>query len=170
MQPRVLPFAVIVAAATAIAVTALPWFNLNNLGVQASWNGLGFGSISKSDLDVSPNGRGWLIVGAAAFTILTALAALMSAPAARPIARLMAAISTIGATVASFVPIAILIWPSWYFGNFLSDLGLTTDQVSVSTVIMVVLVVILLVLAALCAALFVERTDDDPIGERHIPS
>ncbi|MGB6039814.1 MAG: hypothetical protein WBG39_08180 [Gordonia sp. (in: high G+C Gram-positive bacteria)] len=166
MQSRALGFAVIITAVTAIAVTALPWFNLNSFGLQAHWNGLGLGNISHDELDVAPNGRGWLIVGASAFAILAALAAFLTAPSARPIARLMAGLAAIGATAASLVPIAIMIWPSWYFGSFQQDLGMTNIPLEVSNVILVALIVILLVLAVLCAALFVERTEDHPIGER----
>ncbi|MGB3695848.1 MAG: hypothetical protein WBA05_00295 [Gordonia sp. (in: high G+C Gram-positive bacteria)] len=170
MPSRALPFAVITAALTAIAVTALPWFNLRKLGMDASWNGLGMGTVSRQDLGLAPNARGWLIVAAAVFAVLAGLVALMPSATARPLGRIMAAVAAVGATAAAFVPIAIWIRPSWYFGDFLSGLGFYADaevDISVSKVILTALIVILLLLAGLCAALFVERSQTAPVGDRH---
>lgn len=168
MPSRALPFAVITAALTAIAVTALPWFNLRKLGMDASWNGLGMGTVSRQDLGLAPNARGWLIVAAAVFAVLAGLVALMPSATARPLGRIMAAVAAVGATAAAFVPIAIWIRPSWYFGDFLSGVGIEAEvDISVSKVILTALIVILLFLAGLCAALFVERSQTAPVGDRH---
>lgn len=161
MQTRALPFAVITAAVTAIAVTALPWFNLDRLGIDISWNGLGIAS--EPDLDLAPNGRGWLIVAACVVAVLTGLVALMPSPSATPLARMMAGISGIGAALAALVPIVIWIWPSWYFGSFQDHLGLPSDQpLTVNKLILSALIVILLLLAGLCAGLFIERSEGLP--------
>lgn len=173
MQNRALPFAVIAAAVTAIAVTALPWFDLGRLGLDISWNGLGIASDPDPELDdLAPNGRGWLIVTACVIAGVTGLVALMSAPAAKQLTRLMAAVSAGAAFLAALVPIAIWIWPSWYFGNFQDHLGLPEDNpITVSKPILSVLIVILLLLAALCAGLWVERSER-PLSEtlRRTPS
>lgn len=169
MQSRALPYAVITAAITAIAVTALPWFNLRKLGMDASWNGLGMGTVSRQDLGLAPNARGWLIVAAAALAALAGLVALMPSPTARPLGRVMAAVSAVGATAAAFVPIAVWIWPSWYFGDFLAGLGFYANadvDISVSKAILTALIVVLLVLAVLCAALFVDRSQKAPVINR----
>ncbi|NLG45974.1 hypothetical protein [Gordonia sp. (in: high G+C Gram-positive bacteria)] len=159
MQTRALPYAVLTVAITAIAVTALPWFNLRNAGFDISWNGLGMASADADGL--APHGRGWLIVAACLIAVLAALTALMPAPAAKPLARLLSAIAAVGAIAAAFVPIAVWIWPSWYFGDFESDLGFTPeDGLTVDKLILGILAAVLLLLAALSAALFVDRTED----------
>lgn len=159
MQIRALPYAVLTVAITAIAVTALPWFDLRSLGVDISWNGLAMASADADGL--APHGRGWLIVAASMIAILAALTTLMPAPGAKPLARLLSAFAAVGAIAAAFVPIAVWIWPSWYFGDFQSDLGFTPeDGLSVNKLILGILAAVLLLLAALCAALFVDRTED----------
>ena len=158
MQNRALPFAVIIASVTAIAVTALPWFDLTRLGIDISWNGLGIAS--DPELDLAPNGRGWLIVAACVIAGLTGLVALMPSPAAKPLARLMAGVATVGAALATLVPVIIWIWPSWYFGAFQDHLGLPEDApISVSKPILSMLILMLLLLTGLCAGLFIERSE-----------
>ncbi|EGD56522.1 hypothetical protein [Gordonia neofelifaecis] len=165
MQSRTLPFAVVITAVTGIAVTALPWFNLHSVGLDASWNGLGMGTVDANDLGIAPSGRGWLIVAACALAGLAGLAALMPSPKARPVARVMAAVAAVGATAAAFVPIAIWIWPSWYFGDFLDGLGLSSADIGVSTAILIALIVIMLILAALCTALFIDRSEQELLDD-----
>ncbi|WFN93921.1 hypothetical protein [Gordonia sihwensis] len=167
MQSRALPFAVIAAAVTGIAVTALPWFDLRRLGMDASWNGLGIGTVSQSDLGVAPAGRGWLIVAACALAALAGIVALLPAAKAQSIGRVLAGVAAVGSTAAAFVPIAVWIWPSWYFAGFLDGLGLSDAQelVTVSKAILIGLIVILLILAALCGALFIDRSEQNLIDD-----
>ncbi|ALG84196.1 hypothetical protein [Gordonia phthalatica] len=158
MQNRALPFAVIIASVTAIAVTALPWFNLNRIGIEISWNGLGIAS--DQVLDLAPNGRGWLIVAACVITGLTGLVALMPSPSAKPLARMMAGVSTGASALATLVPIVIWIWPSWYFGSFQDHLELPDDApIGVNKLILGFLILTLILLTGLCAGLFIERSE-----------
>lgn len=169
MHARALPFAVITAAVTAIAVTALPWFNLKKIGLDISWNGLGIAS--DPYLDLAPHGRGWLIVAACVLAGLTGLVALMPSPAAKPLTRMMAGASAVGAALAALVPVAIWIWPSWYFGTVQDHLKLPDDSpIGVSKLILSALILILLLLAGLCAGLFVERSENFTIGRPTKPS
>lgn len=153
MQPsRLFPFATIVAAAVAIALTALPWVNLKNLGVDLSWNGLGIGDSEISDLDIGPNGRGWLIVAAAVVAMLAALISLMPAPSARPLARLANAIAAVACTLGALVPIAVMIWPNWYYGDLAEQIGAPdlADHAAPSKMILIPLTLVMLLTATLC--------------------
>ncbi|WP_026919432.1 hypothetical protein [Gordonia shandongensis] len=155
MQTRVLPFAVIISAATAIAVTALPWISLRTLGFDVSWNGLGMSQGAGGAVDAAPAGRGWLIVAVAAVAILGALAALAPSPAVRPFAGALVGTGAAASIAAVAVPLAIWIHPSWYLGDFVTAYQLP-DDVAVSKPILGGLIVILLLLGALCVGLYRE--------------
>lgn len=167
MQNRALPFAVIIASVTAIAVTALPWFNLSRLAIDISWNGLGIAS--DPDLDLAPHGRGWLIVAACVISGLTGLVALMPTPSVQSVVRSMAAVSAVCAALAVLVPVIIWIRPSWYFGSFQDHLRLPDDApISVNKLILSVLILVLILLAGLCAGLFIEHSEEPAAHRRRL--
>lgn len=165
MQPsRLYPFATIIAAATAIALTTLPWISLRPGGVDASWNGLGIGgSTELAGLDFAPAGRGWLIVAAAAVAILAALISLAPAVQGRPVVRLANTIGAGAAVLGALVPVAVMIWPSWYSGNLLDEIGLgpLSDSFPPSKTILIPLAVVMLLTAVLCAATAAQPTADE---------
>ncbi|MGO3326011.1 hypothetical protein [Gordonia sp. (in: high G+C Gram-positive bacteria)] len=154
MQPsRLFPFATIVAAATAIALTTLPWMNLKSAGLDLSWNGLGIGASEIADLDVSPEGRGWLVVAACVVAILAALISLMPAPSAAPLSRLANVIAAVATTIGALVPLAVMIWPSWFYGDLETKLGAPNlaEFAAPSKMILIPLTLVMLLTAALCA-------------------
>ncbi|WOC11249.1 hypothetical protein [Gordonia sp. MP11Mi] len=153
MQPsRLFPFATIVAAATAIALTALPWTTLKSLGLDLSWNGFGMGDSEVADLGVGPAGRGWLVVAAAVVAMLAALISLMPAPSARPLSRLANAIGAVVCILGAAVPVAVMIWPGWYFGDLPEQLGAPdlAEFAAPSKAILIPLTLVMLLTAALC--------------------
>ena len=156
MQSRLLPYATIAAAVTAIALTALPWFDLKPLGLDVSWNGLGMSSddalTTEGVADIAPAGRGWLVIAACAVSILAALISLMPSPAARPFAQVANTIGAVAAVLGALVPIIILANPDWFYGDLLDQLGAAEmrDELSVSAPVLVSTAVAMLLTALFC--------------------
>ncbi|WP_186290583.1 hypothetical protein [Gordonia zhaorongruii] len=175
-QSRLIPFATISAAATAIALTALPWVDLKPLGLDISWNGLAMSSATGSDPDIGPAGRGWLVIAACVVALLAALISLMPAPSARPFARLANVIAAVAAFLGALVPMAVMIWPQWYYGDLLDGLGLNdnliSDLIPPSKPILVILTIAMLITAAMCAyaARSTTPSPDRPSPNRQGPA
>ncbi|GAA4674396.1 hypothetical protein [Gordonia humi] len=155
---RLFPFATIVAAATAIALTALPWMSLRPVGFDVSWNGLGMGGLAGVD-DFAPAGRGWLVIAASIVAILAALISLMPAVQAQPVARLANAAAAVVCVLGAFVPVAVMIWPGWYSNNVLDQVGLVPfgTELGPSKAVLIPLTVVMLLTAALCAYSATDR-------------
>ena len=153
-QSRLFPFATIVAAATAIALTSLPWLSLRQIGFDLSWNGLGLGTSAELD-GLAPAARGWWIVGAAVIAILAALFSLAPSEKLRSLSRPANGAAAVVAVLGAFVPIAVLIWPDWYYGDFLTDIGLRDPHdrgmIHPSAGTLVPTALVMLLVAALCA-------------------
>ena len=161
-QSRLFPFATIAAAATAIALTALPWLSLRDIGFDLAWNGFGIGTSEGLD-GLAPAARGWWIVAAAGVAILAALVCLTPSERARPLDRPATAVGAVAAMLGACVPIAVLIWPDWYYGDFLTEIGLRDPQVremiGPSAGTLVPITVVMLLTAGLCAYSARVRTE-----------
>ncbi|MFT3714622.1 MAG: hypothetical protein QM774_01360 [Gordonia sp. (in: high G+C Gram-positive bacteria)] len=162
--------AIAVVAVLAMAVTGMPWMNMNGIGFPISWNGLGHTS-SVDGLTGGPNPLGWYVIGAGIVALLAAGSLLLERT--RPYAQIALSVAAMASLAATAVPVGILIAPTWYHGAMF-DRGGVGDLIRdphfhiardvLETPVLVVEAILLIVLAVLCAAaafsLRTTRADD----------
>ncbi|GEE01930.1 hypothetical protein nbrc107696_23760 [Gordonia spumicola] len=160
MPSRLYPFATIIAAATSIALTALPWIRLDPLGVTISWNGLGMTDSYLDDIGVV--GVGWVVVAASVVAILAALIGLMPSAKVRPLLPLANAAAAVSCALAALAPIITLISPSVYYGDLFVSIGATSEipLVPLNTPVIVSTTIAILITGVVCAFAAVAARPD----------